>query len=294
MSILVFHYPGNEAIAAELCKHPSFEEGKAVWGVFPDGESKLLLQSSVAEKSIVLVCSLNKPDEKLTRLYLFCNLLRSSGAKHIALLAPYLCYMRQDKVFKTGEGVTAAYSAQLISSFVDEIITVDAHLHRIQKLSEVYSVPAYNLHAALEIARYIKTTINDPVLIGPDSESEQWVMEVASAVGCEFTVLEKVRYGDRDVKIQMKNAAVLSGKNCVLVDDIISTGRTLIETLKHLKELGLGGAHCLAVHAVFADNSYQQLQDAGALSIVTCNTIPHPSNGISLAEVYIKHFLQNS
>lgn len=288
MKTIVFAYPGYEAIAEEMCASPDFEIGKADWNFFPDAESKFTLHTQVECASIVLVCSLDRPDEKLTRLFLFAQLLRSYNAKSICLLAPYLSYMRQDKVFKTGEGITAAYCAKLISGFADSLITVDPHLHRITDLSEVFTIPCVKIHAASELARYIKNNLSNVAVIGPDAESEQWVSEVAAGVGCEFTVLEKVRKGDREVQIYMKHEERLVDKTLVLVDDIISTGRTFIETLNHLKRLNLPSPHCLAVHAVFAEDAYERLLNAGTQSIVTCSTIRHSSNKISLTHLYIQ------
>ena len=179
MKTVVFAYPGYELIAHELCNQADFELGVADWNFFPDGESKFCLHSMVEHTAVVLVCSLDRPDEKLSRLFLFSQLLRSYGAKSICLLAPYLCYMRQDKVFKTGEGITAAFCAKLISSFADTLVTVDPHLHRINALSEIFTIPCIKIHAASELSNYIKQHLENVVLVGPDAESEQWVSVVA-------------------------------------------------------------------------------------------------------------------
>jgi len=291
MKTVVFAYPGNESIAKEMCKRSDLEPGIAEWNFFPDGESKFRVHTKVENASVVLVCSLDRPDQKLTRLYLFAQLLKSYGAKSICLVAPYLSYMRQDKVFSPGEGITAAYCAKLISSFADALVTVDPHLHRINSLSEVFTIPCIKIHAATELANYIKQHLTNVVLIGPDAESEQWVSEVAAGIGCTFTVLEKVRKGDREVHISMKHADRLPGKTIVLVDDIISTGRTLIETVLHLNQLQLPAPHCIAVHAVFAEDAYERLQEAGAASIVTCSTIAHKSNLIPLSHLYTEAIL---
>lgn len=286
MTTQVYAYPGYDYIADAICGSQGFTKVTAEWSRFPDGESKFRLTDLPVSKTVVLVCSLNQPDQKLSGLYLFSKLLRSYGVEKIILLAPYLCYMRQDKIFNPGEGITAKFCAEFIESFADAIITVDPHLHRIASLDQLYTIPNQTLQAAKAIANHIKHHIEQPVLIGPDSESEQWVREVADGIGCDYTVLEKIRSGDREVKIQMKNASLLDNKNIVLVDDIISTGRTMLETLKLLRPLGFNGAHCVAVHGLFADDSYRQLQAEGALSIVSCDTIPHPSNNINLTALY--------
>lgn len=286
MKRFVFAYPGYESLTEKIAQLNGIEVGTAHWGHFPDGESKLKVLSNVQGSAIVIICSLDRPDEKITRLYLFTSLLRDLGVSKITLICPYLAYMRQDKVFEIGEGISARYHAKLLSLMFDELITVDPHLHRIANLSEIFNIKTEVKHAAPFMSEWILKHVKDPVLIGPDSESEQWVSQVAKGIGCPFTVSEKTRLGDREVKIVMKSEEVLKNKTPVLVDDIISTGRTMIETILHLKSIGHHQAICVAVHAVFAEQSYTQLQDAGATEIVTCNTIVHPSNRIDLTGLF--------
>jgi ribose-phosphate pyrophosphokinase len=201
--------------------------------------------------------------------------------------------MRQDKVFQEGEGITSKYFARLVSGFADSLITVDPHLHRISKLGDIYDIPTKVVHAADAISDWIKKHIEKPVLVGPDSESEQWVSEVAKNAGAPFLVLEKTRHGDRDVEVSVPRVEDYRHHTPVLVDDIISTARTMIETVGHLKKAGMKAPVCIGVHAVFADSAYRDLLDAGVERVVTCNTIPHESNAIDLSGLYvdfIEHF----
>ena len=230
------------------------------------------------------MATLHQPDEKLLPLYFLSQTAKSLGAKCTCLVAPYLAYMRQDKVFKPGEGVTSDYFGKLISGFADSLITVDPHLHRRSSLSEVYNIPSEVVHAANAISRWVKENVENPVLVGPDSESEQWVSEVATAAGAPFIVLEKTRHGDRDVDVSVPQVEEFKRHTPVLVDDIISTARTMIETVGHLKNAGMKAPVCIGVHAVFAGSAYQDLINAGA-EVVTCNTIPHESNKIDLSSI---------
>lgn len=138
-----------------------------------------------------MVCTLDRPDAKLLPLYFLSKTAMELGAECTCLIAPYLAYMRQDKQFHTGEGITSKYFALLISNFAETITTVDPHLHRYGSLSEIYSVPTTVVHAANHISKWIINNISNPVLIGPDSESGQWVSEVAKNVDAPFIVLEK-------------------------------------------------------------------------------------------------------
>lgn len=284
MEIILFALPGNEELTAKLAQQLQAETGETTIRQFPDGETYIRILSDVKNKCVVLVATLHQPDEKLLPLYFLSQTAKSLGAKCTCLVAPYLAYMRQDKVFNLGEGVTSDYFGKLISGFADSLITVDPHLHRRESLTEVYHIPAEGVHAANAISKWVKKNIENPVLVGPDSESEQWVSKVAANAGAPFIVLEKTRHGDRDVEVSIPQVDAYKSHTPVLVDDIISTARTMIETVEHLKKAGMKPPVCIGVHAVFAGNAYEDLEKAGA-EVVTCNTIPHRSNKIDLSNL---------
>ncbi|WP_027066179.1 ribose-phosphate pyrophosphokinase [Maribacter sp. Hel_I_7] len=288
MKTILFSLPGNQELTAQLAKKMNAEIGECKLRKFPDGESYTRILSDVKGKCVVMVCTLHEPDEKLLPLYFLSHTAKSLGAMCTCLVAPYLAYMRQDKVFHEGEGVTSTYFGKLISGFADSITTINPHLHRISSLGEVYDIPNRVIHAADAISKYIKENIHNPVLIGPDSESEQWVSDVAKKAGVPFTVLQKVRHGDRDVEVSVPDVEKYKESTPVLVDDIISTARTMIETTEHLKNAGMKPAICIGIHAVFSENAYQDLWDAYVENIITCNTIPHQSNRIDLSDIIAK------
>jgi ribose-phosphate pyrophosphokinase len=190
--------------------------------------------------------------------------------------------MRQDSRFRPGEGITASYFAKLMSSVVDWLVTVDPHLHRLDSLDHVYSIPTTIARAAPAIGGYIKDNITKPVLVGPDAESVQWVSAVADACGAPFVILEKTRRGDRDVSISAPDRP-WDGHTPVLIDDIVSTGKTMVEATRQLRAAGSAPPTCIAIHAVFADAVNDELVAAGARGIITCDTIPHATNEICVA-----------
>lgn len=292
MKTIILALAGNEELAASLARQLDATVGKVTIRHFPDGESYIRIHDDVKGKKVVLVCSLHQPDEKLLPLYFLSNIAKDLGAKCTCLVSPYLAYMRQDKIFNKGEGITSIYFASLISQFADSLITVDPHLHRIHSLNEIYNVPSKVVHAADHISDWIKNNIKNPVLVGPDSESEQWVSEVAKNANAPFIVLEKTRHGDRNVEVSIPQVEAFKAYTPVLVDDIISTARTMIETVKHLKKAGMQPPVCIGVHAVFAEHAYQGLLNSGVAKVVTCNTIPHESNAIDLSDLYLD-FIKN-
>jgi len=284
MKQIIFALPGNEEMAKSLARILHAETGESVIRQFPDGESYTRILSDVRDKCVVIVCTLYQPDAKLLPLYFLSQTAKALGAKCTCLVAPYLSYMRQDKQFHPGEGITSEYFGKLVSGFADTLTTVDPHLHRRKSLSEVYSIPSIIIHAADHISSWIKSNIQQPVLIGPDSESEQWVSEVAKNANAPFIVLQKVRHGDRDVEVSVPEVEKFKNHTPVLVDDIISTARTMIETVGHLKKANMKPPVCVGVHGIFAQNAYNELIKSGVEKVVTCNTIPHESNHIDLSE----------
>lgn len=285
--LIIFALPGNEEFARSLAGLLGAQTGEAEIREFPDGESYLRVSSRVEGRPSVIVCTLFHPNDKLVPLHFLARTLKTLGARHVCIAAPYLAYMRQDKAFHAGEAVTSEYFAGLISSFADSIITVDPHLHRRDSLSEIYSIPNETVHATGHISEWIKKNVDSPVLIGPDAESEQWVSKVAQTAGAPFTVLEKIRKGDSDVSISVPNLEAFRDRTPVLVDDIISTARTMIETVGHLKTQGMKPPVCIAVHAVFAGDAYYELMGVGAARVVTCNTIQHPTNEIDVSGLFV-------
>lgn len=288
VNTLFFSLPGNEKLTEQLAQKTKAQIGKATIRKFPDEESYIQIHSDVKEKFVFLVCTLDRPNEKFLPLFFLGQTAKSLGAKHVGLITPYLAYMRQDKIFNPGEGVTASYFGSLLSGCVDSIITVDPHLHRIHSLSQVYQIPNKVIHAGSAISEWIKKNVENPMLIGPDAESKQWVSDVAKKANAPFLVLQKIRLGDNEVKVSIPQDAQYKNATPVLVDDIISTAHTMLETVAHLKEQGMKPPVCIGIHAVFARNAYQDLLDAGVERVVTCNTIPHPSNGIDLSDVLVK------
>lgn len=279
---LLFAMPGNEDFARLLADRLDAELGEIETRSFPDGETYLRLKADPIGREVALVCTLDRPDGKFLPLLFAAHAARALGASRVGLAAPYLGYLRQDRSFMPGEAVTSATFARMLSSAVDWLVTVDPHLHRYASLDEVYTVPSRAAAAAPLLAGWIEANVATPVLIGPDAESRQWVSEVAGLAGVPFQVLEKQRLGDLQVKVSPPDRDLLSNRTPVLVDDIVSSARTMIEAAVHLRELGCPAPYCVAVHAVFAIDSYTRLSDAAA-RIVTTNTVPHASNGIDVS-----------
>ncbi|HJQ83432.1 MAG TPA: ribose-phosphate diphosphokinase [Candidatus Binatia bacterium] len=285
MTPLVLAAAGNDALAHGLARRLELEVGRTVLRTFPDGESYVRIETPVAGRAVVVACTLDRPDRKLLPLLLLAATARDLGATRVGLVAPYLAYLRQDRRFVEGEGVTSAYFARLVSAAFDWLVTVDPHLHRHAELAEIYAIPTVALPAAPLLAVWIRREAGDAVLVGPDAESRQWVGAVAADAGVPFVVVDKIRRGDRDVEVSVPDLDAWPGRRPVLVDDIISTGATMRAAVGRLARPGAAAPVCLGVHAVFAEGAHDALRAAGAARIVTTNTIVHPSNAIDVHDL---------
>ena len=281
---VVVAMPGNDAMTQRLAQSLNADIGRIELRAFPDGETYLRFLTDVSGRALVMVCTLDHPNEKILPLLFAAATARELGAASVGLISPYLAYMRQDRRFKPGEAVTSREVARLLSNAFDWLVTVDPHLHRYSALGEIYSIPTRVVHAAPLISEWIRANIANPLIIGPDSESEQWVSAVANDVGAPYCVLEKVRRGDRDVQISLKDIDHWNGRTAVLVDDIISSGRTMIEAVRLLRSRGWTSPVCIAVHGLFADNSDALLVEAGA-RVITTNSVGHATNEIDIARL---------
>ena len=284
MKPLVFPLPGGEALAVRLASFIQGDSGILAVHRFPDGETLVRLDTDVKGRDVVLAGSLDHPDDKTLPLLFAADAARDLGATRVILVAPYLGYLRQDKRFHAGEAITSRTYAALLSASIDALVTVDPHLHRYHRLEQVYRVPTRVVQSAPAIAAWVRDNVPRPLLIGPDSESEQWVAAVAHGAGTPFTVLEKTRRGDRNVEVSLPNASAWLDRTPVLVDDIISSAQTLIQAAASLRRVGLAPPVCIGVHALFAQDAYEQLRASGVARVVTCDTVAHTSNAISILE----------
>ena len=281
--LIILSLPDGEAFGKRLAAALGTEHAVIETRLFPDGESYLRLPPDLDGRLVVLNCTLADPDPKLASLIFTADAARDLGADKVGLVAPYLAYMRQDRRFVPGEAITSRSFARVLSAAFDWLVTVDPHLHRYASLGEIYSIPTVVIHAAPLLGEWIRANVAQPLLIGPDQESEQWVSEVAAGIGAPHVVLTKHRFGDRSVHIDLPEMSDFAGRQPVLLDDIASSGRTMMAAAERLREVGMGSPVCAVIHPLFAGDAYAALSRM-ALRIVSTDAVPHPSNAINLAE----------
>jgi len=281
--MLIVALPGGAHLAASLAQTLRCDWTELAVHSFPDGETLVRIDAPVKGRCVVLAGSLHHPDSKTLPLLFAADAARELGASQVGLVAPYLAYMRQDRRFNAGEAVTSRSYARLLSISLDFLVTVDPHLHRWHSLRELYPIRTRAVASAPAIARWLQDHVESPLLVGPDEESAQWVGEVAELAGAPWTVMAKTRRGDRDVSVKLQGAGPWTGRTPVLLDDIVSTGNTLLAATTALRKIGMPAPLCIGVHALFDADALWRLMGAGVSRVVSCDTIAHASNAIELA-----------
>ena len=255
---------------------------------FPDGEMRVTVGR--AASTTIIYASLDQPNDKLVAILFAAEALRRGGTRRLVLLAPYLCYMRQDAAFHEGEAISQKAVGRLLAATVDRVITVDAHLHRTTDIRAVFpGIEAENLSAMPAIANALRITGIDPatIVVGPDAESRPWVSDLAGRLGLAHAVAQKIRRGDRAVEIGFAEPASVAGRPVLLVDDIVSSGGTLIACAKALSAAGAKAIDAVITHALFPPEMAIEFADSGIRSIRSTSSVPHPTNAIPLDDIFV-------
>lgn len=273
-------------LAAPLAQALGADSGQLERRRFPDGESYLRVCDEVAGRDCIVLADLARPDPQFLPLSFLTATLREFGARQVGLVVPYLPYMRQDFRFQTGEAVTSTIFARQLSGLVDWLVTVDPHLHRWHSLDQIYSIPTRVVQGAALLGQWLSAQ-KQLLLVGPDAESEQWVSAIAAASGHPWVVGSKQRHGDRQVDVSLPDLQAWRDHSAVIIDDVISSGHTVLQCVAALQLQGITRIGCACVHGLFADGVDVVLQSAGIAPLVSTNSIPHATNGLDLTPLLV-------
>lgn len=279
----VYHFTDGAEPAAGLATALGVQHHAIDVRRFPDGES--LVRVMEGSETALLFRSLDRPNEKLVELLLAASALRDMGAKRIVLVAPYLAYMRQDMAFLLGQAVSQRVITQLIADHFDSLVTVDPHLHRTPSLEAIAPhLDCAYVSAAGTLAGLLRPDLMPgTVLVGPDSESRPWVESVAQPLGCQVIVGEKIRFGDRDVKLELPGIEQVRGRRVVLVDDMISTGGTLLTCAAQLLAAGATAVEAVTAHCLATDEDLAKLKAGGIERVRATDTVAGPTATVSMS-----------
>ncbi|MBN1280799.1 MAG: ribose-phosphate diphosphokinase [Candidatus Thermoplasmatota archaeon] len=266
------HIAGN---LARLLHQPMLH---ATYKRFPDNEFYIRLLERIDGEDVLLVQTAY-PDEKIIELFLMQDAVHDAGAKTMTTVVPYFGYSRQDKRFEEGEAISARAIAQHISLHGDAVITVDPHKEHILKF---FSIPAYSCSAVNTLAQYLKEKHIDFIL-APDKGAKERAREAAGAIGCKYDYLEKTRIDGTTVSITPKTLDARD-KQVAIIDDIISTGGTMAQSIKELKKQGAKKVFVACTHGLFVGTAKEKLLSAGCDEIIATDTIENEFSTVSAAE----------
>jgi ribose-phosphate pyrophosphokinase len=279
---LILHFDDETAMASALARELGWAAAMVRCHRFPDGEFKLGLPPELPPK-VVLLRGLHQPNEKLVQLMLTAPAARELGARQLTLVAPYMAYMRQDMAFTPGEAVSQRHLGAALAAWFDAVLTIDPHLHRVTTMDEV--VPGRRglaVSAAALIGQFVARQVPDALLLGPDEEAGQWVRAAAAAHGLDHGVCHKARHGDREVDVTLPSVP-LRGRHVVLIDDVASTGRTLVSAARTALGQGAASVDVAVTHALFVGDALAEVHASGVGRVWSADSVPHPSNAVPVA-----------
>ena len=277
--MMVLGGSSSRLLAQDLAHVLGLEYVQAQTKRFPDGEGYVRIDREALEKEVVLVQN-TYPDSNLVELLLLLDAARGLGADKITCVIPYFGYARQDRRFNPGEALSAKVMLRHLEMEMDRLLTID--LHKPDVLEWFARAPAKDLKAAPAIGGYFARHGIDLVL-GPDKGAAQRADEVAKVIGCESDHLEKTRLSGTEVKISPSHVGARD-KTVLIVDDIISTGGTIVAATNELKRLGARKVYAACTHGLFTGGAVERLQGTCDM-IVSTNTLESEVSKISVAKV---------
>ena len=283
--MLIFSGSSNKNLAQKLANKLGFKLGDLEIHTFPDNENRVRVIDNVVDQDVLVVQSAGVlPNLYYMELFFILDSLKRSGARSLTLVIPYLGYQRQDHVFRSGEAVSLEVIINIIESLgVSKVISFDLHS---VKIPQLFSVQIKHLSALPLFAEKIKKlsgtlgtrgTFNDLVLVTPDMGGIARIKKLSKLLGnAPFVTVEKNRdlvTGDID---SMKFSGKV-GKIAVIVDDVISTGKTIVSAGNLLSENGAEKIYVMATHGIFAGNASYDLQEIESIKkVIVTDTIDIP------------------
>lgn len=273
----------SQALAANVARQLDEKLGLIETKKFPDGERYLRIKDEIAEdERVVVIQSTGFPqDENLMELFFILDTLNDMNVTDITVVSPYLGYSRQERRFKETECISAKATAKLIQTMgVKRLISVNLHE---ESICDLYDIPAENLSAMPAIAEHIADTFDEkPIILAPDKGAENFAKEIATIIDTDYDYLEKVRLSPEKVETKPKNISV-KGRKVVIIDDIISTGGTIVNAINILSEQGAKTVDVFCVHPVLVNDAVLKINAAGASSVQATDSLKSDVSNISLA-----------
>jgi len=280
--MIIIGGPASNGIDEKLAKILSAEHVKVEHKIFPDGESYIRVPYDVNGKEVVIVQSTYPPQDKhLMELLLIIEAVKNMNASRIISVVPYLAYSRQDRRFKEGEALSIKTVLSIISyAGADTLVVVEPH--RPDALNYFHG-DVIIVDPTPAIADYLRGVVKNPFVLAPDRGALDRAKRLAEKLNAEYNYLEKFR--DREtgrVKVTNIPHMNLDGREVIIIDDIISTGGTILEAVNVIRNFNVKRIIVAAAHALLIGNSYDKLKEAGVDMLITTNSVPKLKDVISI------------
>lgn len=238
---------------------------------FADGELKIQIQEKIANQVAIVQSTCNPANDHLLELIFIADTVKRAGAKEITAIIPYFGYSRQDRcTHKYGPISSSAVIKMIESSGITRVITVDLHS---AQLEGMFSVPVVNIEPLAIFANQIKFN-KDNVIISPDIGGINRARAISMHIGADLAIINKSRDSNNNVNMQEIFGDV-TGKNCILVDDIVDSASTLCKAAKLLKDSGANDVEAVISHAVLSSDAVDKIDHAPISKIYVTDSIPH-------------------
>lgn len=278
----------SEDLAKKIAKKLNAKYIGSELRIFPDGESKITLSGKPTTSKVVVVQSTYPPvDSNLIQALALVSKAKEY-TNDVVTVIPYLGYARQDREFLLGEVITIKVLAKLLkASGASKIIVVDIH----SKIAlKQFKILAKNVSAVPELVKYFKKLkLKEPLVVSPDLGGTNRAKEFAKLFKTNFIALKKLR--DRktgNVQIKSSNLKKVIGKDLILVDDMISTGGSIIKAAQFLKKQKCRKIFVACTHALLIDGAEKKIKKAGVSQIVSANTIPGKTSVVDVSGILAK------
>lgn len=252
--------------------------GEVELSKFPNGEKRVRLLTDVENQHVAILQSFSAPvDEMVVEAVLLADAMERSGAKSVTMVIPWLGYSLQDKVFRSGEPLAARVIADVVShAFVDRVILLDLHN---PSITGFFSVPTVHLRAMQMYVEYVKKQfdMNSVVVVSPDFGGLKQAHVFADHLGVELANVDKHRDLHSGKVTTVGLAGEVQDKICLVYDDVINTGGTVVEVAKFLKESGAKEVHFCVTHGLFAGEGLKKMSDDAIDSIIITDSVEQPN-----------------
>jgi len=273
----------SEDLAKKISKKIKANLVKSEIKVFPDGESKITLSGKISKEKSIVIQSIYPPvDTNLIRALSLISKAKETSTEVVAVI-PYMGYARQDREFLPGEIITMKVLGKLFKEAgASKIIAVDIHSTMGFKY---FKMKTKNISAIPELVQYFKKlSLKNPLIISPDQGGKQRAKIFAKEFGSDHIALEKKR--DRktgEIQIKTKNIDEVTNRDLILVDDMISTGGSIVKATQFLKKQKCKKVYVACTHALLMDNAEKKIKKAGVTRIISANTIPGKTSIVDIS-----------